>query len=143
MNFREKIAFGGFASVAFALTGAGTIYLLADRIMPYHLAAMESSWENLPNGIQVMSLNFMKSAGAGMITVGIGMMFLLMIPFRKGKAWSRWALLWMSLAEVLMILSFTRDVITKTAGGPSLTPLIAMAVVSVISFLLSVRVENK
>ena len=63
MKIATKIAFGGYLIIAIAAVASGLRYLFASQIMPYHLAAMGSTWENLSSGAQVMTLNFMQSAG--------------------------------------------------------------------------------
>ena len=143
MKTRIKMAFAGYLVVALAFAVLGVWYLLSTQIMPYHLAAMGSSWENLSPGMQNMSLNFMKSAAAGFLTTSIAMLFLLFIPFRKGEAWSSWALLTISMNEFLIIISRMIDVTINTSGKPFLTPFIIIGIIAVISFLLSSGMDKK
>ena len=142
MKIRIKISFVGYLLVALVESGNGIMYLLASKIMPYHLTAMGSSWENLSPGIQIMSLNFMKAAGTGFLTTGIAMLFLLLIPFRKGEPWANWALLIISLNEILNIMLRTLEVSAKTSSNPPLFIPIITGTVVVISFLLSLGVNK-
>ncbi len=137
MSKLQKISFIGFILVALGLATNGIIYLLADKIMPYHLVAMGSSWENLPRGIQIMSLNFMQSAGAGFLTTSIALLFLLWFPFRQGELWARWAILIIALNEILLVTFRVIDVGTNTPAKPPFSLLIIIIAITIISFILS------
>lgn len=143
MKTSLKISFVGFLMVAVVLAGNGIMYLLATKVMPYHLTAMGSSWENLAPGIQVMVLNFMKAAGAGMLTTSIAILFLLFIPFRRGESWSRWVLLVISLNEIILIMFRVIDVSSRTPANPPLIPYIVIGVVALISFILSIGMNKQ
>lgn len=140
MNLALKISFAGYLLVAIMLTFTGIKYLLASRIMPYHLKAMESDWNSLTSGIRVMSLNFMKVAAAGFITTSIVICFLLFFPFKSGELWSVWALPIVSLNEVIILLSRMIDIRRKTTSKHTFNIALttSMAVIIVISFILSI-----
>lgn len=142
MSWVLKIAFGGYSFIAAMLGGNGIAYLMANKVMPYHLIAMGSTWEQLDRGVQVMSLNFMKAAGAGMLTTSIAMIFLLLKPFKAGETWARWALLVISLSEILLITLRIMNVRANTTAEPPLIPNIVMGVVAIVSFILPMVVEK-
>jgi len=136
MNKYQKISFIGFLLVSIGLGACGILYLLANKIMPFHAVAMGSSWEKLTPGIQIMSLNFMKAEGTGFLTTSIAILFLLFKPFRKGEAWSSWAILVIALNEIILILFRIIDVNTKTPARLPIIPFIIMAGIVLISFTL-------
>lgn len=112
--------------------------------MQYHVAAMEvSTWDNLPSGVQIMSLNFMKAAGAGFLTAAIAVLFFLFIPFRKGEPWAKWALLAVSLNEMGLVLVRVLNVRLNTPAEPPLVPFIALIGIAVLGFLFSLGATRK
>lgn len=139
MNIALKISFSGYLLVAIMLTFTGIKYLFASRIMPYHLKAMESNWDNLTFGVKVMSLNFMKVASAGFLTTSIIIFFLLFFPFQSREIWSVWALSLVSLNEVIILLSRLIDISRKTPSKHISNIILtsSMAVIIVISFMFS------
>lgn len=143
MNKFQKKSFIGFLLVSIGLGACGVSYLLANKIMPFHAAAMGVSWEKLTPGIQIMSLNFMKAEGIGFLTTSIAILFLLFKPFRKGETWSSWAILAISLNEIVLILFRIIDVNSKTPARLPIIPFITMACIVLISFVLSFMTDRK
>lgn len=45
MNLLQKFSFIGYLVVALIMGANGIIYLLANKVMPYHTAAMGYSWD--------------------------------------------------------------------------------------------------
>lgn len=140
MSLFFKISFGGYLLVAIMLAYAGIMYLTANKIMPYHLKAMESNWDSLTFGMKVISLNFMKVASAGFITTSIAICFLLFFPFRNEESWAIWALPIVSLGEIFILLYRLIDVSRKTPSKhkPNIAHSILMIVIIVFSFMLSI-----
>lgn len=137
MQLRSRIAFVGYALASLEFAGIGVVYLASDRLMPYHLAAMGARWEAMAPGMQTMSLDFMKSAGAGFLMVAIAAAFLLIIPYRRGEAWANWALAVILLGEFGLILTRMIDVAAHTPGRPVFGPFLALGAITLASFLLS------
>lgn len=137
MQLRSRVAFVGYALASLEFAGVGLVFLASDRLMPYHLAAMETTWEAMVPGMQIMTLDFMKSAGAGFLMVAVAAAFLLFIPYRRGEAWANWALATILLGEFGLILDRMIDVAANTSGKPVFGPFVALGVVTLASFLLS------
>ncbi|PKR89971.1 hypothetical protein CXZ10_07275 [Pleomorphomonas diazotrophica] len=137
MRLLFRLAFVGYALAILQFAGIGIVFLMSDRLMPYHLAAMGTQWEAMAPGMQTMSLDFMKSAGAGFLMVAVAATFLLIIPYRRGEAWANWALAAILLGEFGLILSRMIDVATNTPGRPVFGPFVALGAITLASFLLS------
>lgn len=137
MSLRATIAFAGYLLAALEFAGLGLWYLLAKRIMPYHLAAMQTGWEEMTPGLRSMSLNFMKSAGAGFLVTALAALILLFIPYRRGEAWANWALAAVLLGEFGLILFRMIDVAATTPGRPVFLPFAVLGILTLASFLLS------
>ena len=135
----KMISFFGFLTVALILAVNGIVYFIAGRIMPYHLIAMETSWEKLSSGIQLMSLSFMKSAGAGFITTSIAMLFILFFPFRKNELWSYWALLLIPLNELCLVSSRIIIIRVNSLATPPIIPFIILIILAILSFIFAIK----
>jgi hypothetical protein len=137
MKISIKIAFVGYLLVALLFALNGIVYLVANQVMPYHQEAMGGSWNSFSTGVQVMSLNFMKAAGAGMITTSISILFLLFIPFKKGEVWSSWAIFIIAMNEIILIFLRVIDVRSKTPGKPDFIFLIIEGFIIIVCFIIS------
>lgn len=93
MNLRNRIAFLCMASATLVELGIGVVYLLADEAMPYHKEVLGVEWSELEPGIRTMLVGLVNGYGGAHLTAGMALSILLLIPFRQGQAWARWALL--------------------------------------------------
>lgn len=133
----QIVSFIGFLIIAVILGGIGIAYVLAKQIMPYHLTAMESSWDDLSPGKQIMSLSFMQCAGGGFLTTSIAIIFLLLFPFKNGEIWSYWALLIISLNELCIVASRVATVRKNTSARPPVLLFIILIAISLFSFFIT------
>lgn len=138
MNLNQRISFGLFLVIAMLMIATGMTYLTAPTLMPYHLDAIQSSWNELSVGMQTMSINFMKSVSAGFLSSGLAVLVLLFLPFRKGERWAAYAISALVFTQVGIISLRTYDVAVNTAASPPLLPLILVLVVTTISFALAI-----
>ncbi len=138
MNGIRKIAFIGFSLVSVATILLGVRYALSTEIMSYHQDAIGMSWQEMTDGVRIMSLNFMKSAGFGFLSVGIALAFLLIVPYRKGERWADFAIIAILASQLGGVGYRTFDVATNTAGNPPLLPLLILVGIAVVSFVLGI-----
>ena len=80
-----------YVLVGLGLLVQGVRYLGAAELMPYHLAVIQTSWENLSADYQRLSLGLLKGFGAGSFGVGLAIILMAAIPLRGGKGWAVWA----------------------------------------------------
>jgi hypothetical protein len=92
MNKRDKIAFTIYLIICLIGFAFGIAYLVCQTVMPYHHQAIGIDWEDLGPGLQVMLVNFVNFAGAGFITGSLSCLIMLLIPFRRGELWAKWAI---------------------------------------------------
>lgn len=137
MNIYHKTSFALFSLIALTLIATGVTYLTAPTIMPYHLVAMETTWQGLSQGMQTMSINFMKSVSAGFLSVGLAVLILLAVPFRKGEKWSAFAILALVLTQVGIIATRTYDVGANTMANPPLLPLLTVLALAIVATVLA------
>src|SRR5262245_57319253 len=92
MSRREIAAFVAHGVPAAGLLLQGLLYVTTPRFMPYHADALSVTWEALPPNYQGFLIGVIKAMGAGSIGVSLSLIVLLLIPFRRGDAWARWAI---------------------------------------------------
>jgi hypothetical protein len=87
--------------------------------MPYHGAALNSEWAELPRHHQAFLLGVIKGMGAGSVAVTLALFILLVVPFRRGETWPRWAvpLIGAAFTSLTAYAAYTID-----AGTPASTP---------------------
>jgi len=92
MTRRLRIAFRCYVASAVVLTIFGVVYMSAEEIMPYHQRVLGTTWDQLDPNLQALLLTFVHATGASYLVGAVAMWFLLLIPFRRGEVWSRWAI---------------------------------------------------
>lgn len=92
MNTKIKVAFICYLLVALVSVVGGLYYFFAPELMPYHQEVIGMDWEEVDPQFQLMFLALLHGGGLGMFTQGLALIILLTIPFRKGEAWTRWAI---------------------------------------------------
>jgi hypothetical protein len=70
----------------------GLVYLVSPKFMPYHETAIGIGWDSLTFVYQVLILAFMKAVGAGSLGLGLTLLILLFIPFKRGEPWANWVI---------------------------------------------------
>lgn len=129
----------GFTFIGIALLAMGILYSLSDTIMPYHLDAMSTTWEELSSGSKVMTLNYMKSAAAGFMAYGVFTIVIAWIPLRRDEIWSLFLLLAGLILEVANVLYRTYSVSKFTPANPPFLPLVILVVIGFVSFSFGVK----
>ena len=130
------------ASVCYALAALvslvfGAVYLVRSQFMPYHEEAIGLPWQQLDQRMQTLLLALMRVAGGGLLTAGMSMAILLLIPFRAGESWARYALPAIGLVGGLPALYATILVRSRThAHAPVAASATGIALV-IAGFILS------
>ena len=115
------------ASIATILIGL--LYASRRRVMPYHLKALETSWEEIDPKYQFMLRALLNGGGYFGLSTGLFMLVLLLIPFRQGELWAGDAIGFIGLIGILPLGLIVRSVKKNTAGNP---PLIVMVIVNLL-----------
>jgi len=89
---RKKVALILF--VLSVVPGAvfGLIYLVIPRFMPYHAAAAGVGWPELSPGLRALILALLRVAGGGFLAASAAVLIMILRGFRRGLAWSYWAI---------------------------------------------------
>lgn len=86
-----KIAFVCYALSLLAPLSFGLIYLFRPEFLPYHAVAIGQAWPEVKPEVQVLILALMRVVGASNLAVAFIGAVILIIPFRQGSVWARWA----------------------------------------------------
>ena len=86
-SISSLISFISYSFVALVLVLFGSIYLARNQFMPYHAEALNLSWSELEEKMQVLIIALMRASG-GFLATGLAIFVLLIIPFRAGDTWA-------------------------------------------------------
>lgn len=95
--------------------------------MPYHLEALETSWDEMDSKYQYMLKALLNGGGYFGLSAGLSMLVLLFIPFRAGDVWAGYAIGVIGLVGALPLGFIVHGVKQNTAGNP---PLRVMGVIN-------------
>lgn len=112
------ISFFCYFSTVLGLVGFGLAYLVTNRFMPYHQAAVGKPWDAVEPAYQILVLALMRAAGAGFLSVALAMLVLLLVPFRRGEPWARWAIPFIGFSILVPLLIVVATVRMSTAASP-------------------------
>lgn len=139
----SKLGFVCYLLVAVSTTSTGLMYLLRDRLMPYHLDALGTAWEQLPAEQQLMFGALINGAGAGTTAAGVAMLLMLFFPYRRGETWAAWALFLVGGLVTAPTALIILRVQANSAGRPPLAPVLAGLVLLVLGLGLSLLAAKK
>ena len=137
MSKKTKAAFSAHLLFALASAVIGGMYLLSPKIAPYHQDALGLPWTSLDPELQTLLLALMKGAAAGALTAALGILLLLLIPFRRGEGWARWAIPALGLTEAIPALCCALYVERNTPASPPWPVIVMGLLLLVAGFLLS------
>lgn len=110
----------------------GLLYASRKEIMPYHLDALETSWDKIDFKYQFMLKALLNGGGFYGISCGLFMLVLLLIPFDKGEMWAGYAIGGIGLVGALPLGYIVYSVKKNTKGNP---PLWIMMIVNALLFI--------
>lgn len=115
-----SISFYSYAIATLFTILMGLIYATRKEVMPYHLQALETTWDAIDAKYQFMLKMFLNGAGYFGLSTGLFMLTLLLIPFREGQSWAGYAIGIIGLVGALPLGYIVFQVKTKTKGKPPL-----------------------
>lgn len=118
----------------------GLLYASRKQIMPYHLQALETSWEAIDAKYQFMLKMLLNGGGFYGLSSGFFMLILLWIPFRDGQLWAGYTIGLVGLVGTLPLGYIVYQVKTKTNGNPPLWIMVIvnlLLIVGLVSFYFS------
>ena len=94
------------------------MYLFRPEFMPYHEVAIGKPWNEMNEEYRVLIIALMRVSGGGWLATAVGMLLLLLIPFRKGRYWSYFGIPTIGLAALVPTFLATIIVKTRSAAVP-------------------------
>lgn len=129
------ISFYAYAIVAVLTILMGLIYAMRSQIMPYHLQALETTWDAIDTKYQFMLKMLLNGGGFFGLSTGLFMLTLLLIPFRDGQSWAGYAIGIIGLVGALPLGYIVYRVKTRTNGNPPLWLMVIMNLLLVIGLV--------
>ena len=117
--------------------GFGLVYLARSTFMPYHRAALSTSWEELEKPVQTLLLGLIKVAGGGFLVSGLSVVFMTLFPFRAGEVWARFAIPIVGLSMAFPALYATVNVRRHTPAPPPVATTLITIALLLVGFALS------
>jgi len=118
MKRRDVAALVVYSIPTIGLFLQGLLYLTTPQFMPYHGDALGVSWEMLPANYQGFVIGVIKAMGAGSVGVTLAIAVMLLIPFRRGEMWSRWAVPTVGIAFTAMTAYAAYTIDVRTPASP-------------------------
>ena len=135
-----QISFWLFMLATIATILTGLLYATRRTIMPYHLDALETTWEEIDKKYQLLLVALLNGGGFFGLANGFFMLLLLLIPFRQGEVWAGYAVGIIGLIGCLPLGLIVHRVKKNTNGNPPLAFMIiinGLFIAGLISFLLA------
>lgn len=138
MTSTQTAAFFCYLASTLVAFSFSFIYLTRKEFMPYHSDAVDREWHEVDEGYQVVILALMRGIGGGWLAVGIGMVFLLVFPFRTQALWATIAIPLVGLSAAGAALYATFYVKNNTKATPPVRLVEAAILLLTAGFFLSI-----
>lgn len=134
-SFGYTISFYCYAAATVLTILIGLLYASRKQIMPYHLEALETSWDAMDRKYQFMLKVLLNGGGFYGLSSGLFMLILLWIPFREGQLWAGYAIGLIGLVGTLPLGYIVYQVKTKTNGNPPLWIMVIINLLLIIGLI--------
>lgn len=94
------------------------MYLFRPEFMPYHEVAVGRPWAEVSEEYQVLILALMRVSGGGWLATSVGILLLLLFPYRKGKFWAYLGIPAIGLSALIPTLMATLHVKENSPATP-------------------------
>jgi len=111
--------------------------------MPYHEVAIGKPWDEMGKEYRVLIIALMRVSGGGWLATSVGMLLLLLIPFRKGRYWSYFAIPAIGLSVLIPTLLATIIVKTQSTAVPPYILAAVLIGLLIIAIILSLIFRQK
>ena len=138
MTLKLKFSFALYLINALVLIALGGRYFFAGELMPYHAETLGIARDSLTAAQSIVIHTLYRAAGAGMFATAITILVLLILPYRDGRIWSRWAL--SGIGSFYLVLSIYLTLAYQaetTASVPWQGPIVGLVTILIAHFLSS------
>jgi hypothetical protein len=115
-----------FAVTAYCIVGAGLAaqglrYLVASQFMHYHADVIQERWSQLKPTEQRLMLGLLKGFGAGMLCLGLTLVFVALGPLRDGAYMAHWFVASLAISYTALLVHVTRMALLPHAAPIAVT----------------------
>lgn len=114
------IAYYAYLIAAVLIILIGLIYATRREVMPYHIKALQTPWDEIDPNFQLLLRALLNGGGYFGISTGVSMLVLLLIPYCNQEVWAGYAIGAIGLIGILPLTWIVYQVKTKTEGNPPL-----------------------
>lgn len=143
MNLKDKVAAGLYGLVAVVSLGFAILYGTRREFLVFHERAVGATWSQLGAGERELILAFLRLGASGFLAVGVTIASLTLIPFRRGDAWSRWAIPIVGLSFWIPLFVTTVVISRNTPAEAPWPGTLAVVVVLIVASGLSIRPDRR
>ncbi|MBU3069194.1 hypothetical protein KOI40_05135 [Aestuariicella sp. G3-2] len=118
MNTKLKISMTLNLIVAAVSLLVGVLYLAATELTDYHKAVIGVDIDSIAPGAKLLLFILMKGTGDAVLITGISILFITLVPLKKGENWARWAILTIGLTCYIPMFGGAAY-LASTTGAPS------------------------
>lgn len=119
-----------FAVAAYCIVGAGLAaqglrYLVASQFMHYHADVIQERWSQLKPTEQRLMLGLLKGFGAGMLCLGLTIIFVALGPLRDGVYMAHWFVAFLAIGYTALLVHITRFALLPHAAPIAVTTIMS------------------
>jgi hypothetical protein len=134
---RQKLAFACMLIAALIPAVFAILDVMSVQLAPYQQVAAGMQWAEVPPKLQSLFVTMSHLSGINLIGFSLGLLVLVLVPFRRGEGWADWAILVVEIPVALPAAYVLYNAASKTgAAFPWFGPLINLVLV-IVGFLLS------
>jgi len=115
----------------------GLLYATRRQVMPYHIKALETPWDEIDPNYQLLLRALLNGGGYYGISSGAFMLVLLLIPYSNHEAWAGYAIGLIGLIGAIPLGWIVYTVKTRTEGDPPLWIIVLVNMLLIVGLMTS------
>jgi hypothetical protein len=121
----------------------GSHVSLSQRVHALSRRCSRKPWSEVPAPLQILIMALLKLAGGAWLTVAVAQLVLLLVPFRQGARWARWAVPSLGLLHYAGVCNAMAHVTLNTPATPPWGPTMAAIALLLVGAGLSIPGQGK
>ena len=132
LSIGYDVSFYSFALATLLTLLVGIVYAFRQQIMPYHLKALDTTWDEIDSKYQFMLRALLNGGGFYGISTGLFMLVLLWKPFGEGEFWAGYTIGLVGLTGAIPLAFIVYNVKKQTAGDPPLWIMVVLNILLIV-----------
>ena len=130
----RNFAVAAYCLVGIGLAAQGLRYLVASQYMHYHADVIQERWSQLKPTEQRLMLGLLKGFGAGMLCLGLTVVFVALGPLRDGAYVAHWFLAFLAITYTALLVHIKRvSLLTHAVPIAVTTTMCALSIAAAIA----------